>query len=191
MKRTRLYVSAISIAVGLSGCGVEFSGKAANPTTTIAGAGFNTRDVLYAQLMLVHSLQAVTLANLALDVDTGASEAVKDIATHIKIEHAAEIEIMTLLLQAWGKSLTMAPTLEAVQLQTGILTDKHIAYINTLHDKTFDTEYLESMISHHEGSIDMARSEIVRGKNSSTLELAESVVDKRQSIIDDMNALLD
>ena len=194
MRHSRIVCAVVAMAVGLSACGFEFSGEAADPataaSTTVVDASFNDRDVLYSQLMLVHSRQAVTLANLALEADTGASEAVKAVATRIKIDHAAEIERMTLLLQSWNKPLSLAPTPEPVQLQTGILTDKHVDYITSLRGAAFDSEYLESMISHHEGSIDMARMEIIKGKNSSLLELAKVVVTKRQSGIDAMNALL-
>jgi len=139
---------------------------------------------------LVHSRQAVTLANLALAADTDASDAVKLVATRIKIDHASEIERMTLLLRSWKRPLTFAPTPEPLQLQTGILTAKHVDYITSLRGAAFDSEYLESMISHHEGSIDMARSEIIRGQNVSLLEMAKAVVTKRQSSIDAMNTLL-
>lgn len=180
------------MAIGLSACGLEFSGEAANTDSVAAvvDAGFNDHDVLYAQLMLVHSRQAVELANLALEVGTGASNEVKVVATRIKIDHASEIERMALLLRAWGEPLALPRNPEPLQLRTGILTSKHVDYITSLRADAFDEEYMQSMISHHEGSIDMGRMEIVKGQNASLLELAKSVVTKRQSSIDAMTVLL-
>lgn len=192
MRRSHVFCAVVALAVGLSACGIEFSGEAADTDSAaaIVDAAFNDRDVLYAQLMLVHSRQAVELANLALEAETQASDAVKVIATRIKIEHASEIERMTLLLRAWDEPLALAPNPEPLQLRTGILTSKHVDYITSLRADAFDQEYMQSMISHHEGSIDMARMEIVKGQNASLLELAKSVVTKRQSSIDAMTALL-
>lgn len=192
MRHSRIYLSALVMAVGLSACGFEFSGEAAEDGTTssIADAGFNDRDVLYAQLMLPHSRQAVDLANLALETATGASDAVKVVATRIKIEHASEIERMTLLLRGWKRPLTYGPTLDGVQLRTGILTDKQVDYITSLRNSAFNNEYMESMISHHEGSIDMARVLLLKGRNASLRTLANSVITNRQATIDQMNDLL-
>lgn len=192
MRHSRIYLSALVMAVGLSACGFEFSGEAAEDGTTssIADAGFNDRDVLYAQLMLPHSRQAVDLANLALETATGASDAVKVVATRIKIEHASEIERMTLLLRGWKRPLTYGPTLDGVQLRTGILTDKQVDYITSLRNSAFNKEYMESMISHHEGSIDMARVLLLKGRNASLRTLANSVITNRQATIDQMNNLL-
>ena len=192
MRHSRIFFSAVALMVGLSACGLEFSGRAAEDgsTTTISDAGFNDRDVLYAQLMLPHSRQAVELANLALEEATGASEAVKIVAKRIKIEHASEIERMTLLLRGWKRPLSYGPTLDGVQLQTGILTGKQVDYITSLRDAAFDTEYMESMISHHEGSIDMARVLLLKGQNASLRTLAKTVITNRQATIDEMNDLL-
>ena len=194
MRQWRIVIAVVAMAIGLSARGLEFSGEAADPataaSTTVVDASFNDRDVLYSQLMLVHSRQAVTLANLALSADTDASGSVKLVATRIKVDHASEIERMTLLLRAWDEPLALPPNPEPLQLQTGILTVKHVDYITSLRGAAFDLEYLESMISHHEGSIDMARREIIKGQNVSLLELAKAVVTKRQSSIDEMNALL-
>ena len=192
MKHSRMYLSALVLAVGLSACGFEFSGEAAEDgtTTSTADTGFNADDVLYAQLMLPHSRQAVELANLALENATGASDAVKVVATRIKIEHASEIERMTLLLRGWKRPLTYGPTLDGVQLRTGILPAKHVDYITSLRNSAFDKEYMESMISHHEGSIDMARKLLLKGRNASMRTLANGVITNRQATIDQMNSLL-
>jgi uncharacterized protein (DUF305 family) len=192
MRHSRFYLSALATIIGLSACGLEISGDAAENTSTTAmsDAGFNDRDVLYAQLMLPHSRQAVELANLALEDATGASDAVKVVATRIKIEHASEIERMTLLLRGWKRPLTYGPTLDGVQLRTGILPSKHVDYITSLRNSAFDKEYMESMISHHEGSIDMARMLLLKGQNASMRTLANAVITHRQTAIDEMNDLL-
>ena len=192
MRHSRIYLAALAMIIGLSACGIEFTGRAADDgvTTTLSDDGFNARDVEYAQLMLPHSRQAVELANLALEGATGASDAVKVVATRIKIEHASEIERMTLLLRGWKRPLAYAPTLDGVQLRTGILPTKHVDYITSLRGAAFDKEYMESMISHHEGSIDMARMLLLKGRNASMRTVADAVIANRQTAIDEMNDLL-
>jgi uncharacterized protein (DUF305 family) len=192
MRHSHLYLSTLAMIIGLTACGLEFTSRAAEDgaATTVSDDGFNDRDVSYGQLMLPHSRQAVELANLALEDATEASDAVKVVATRIKREHASEIERMTLLLRGWKRPLAYGPTLDGVQLRTGILPAKHVSYITSLSGAAFDKEYMESMISHHEGSIDMARMLLLKGRSSSMRTLADAVIANRQTAIDEMNDLL-
>ena len=51
--------------------------------------------------------------------------------------------------------------------------------------------FLEGMIVHHEGAIDMAETELEKGQNPYALELAQQVIDGQSAEITTMNEILD
>lgn len=50
--------------------------------------------------------------------------------------------------------------------------------------------YLEQMIRHHEGAVDMARDEVNDGQNPEAVALAEDIIDAQESEIAEMEQLL-
>jgi uncharacterized protein (DUF305 family) len=46
------------------------------------------------------------------------------------------------------------------------------------------------MISHHQGAIDMANTEITNGRNSDAIAMAKQMVSTQQGEIDQMNRML-
>lgn len=53
--------------------------------------------------------------------------------------------------------------------------------------KPFDREFIDMMISHHQGAIRMARVEIKKGQNPDVKRLAQAIVDAQTREIDEMN----
>jgi uncharacterized protein (DUF305 family) len=54
----------------------------------------------------------------------------------------------------------------------------------------FDRMWMQMMIKHHEGAIDMARTELSKGSSSEAKALAQKVVDAQQAEITEMQGLL-
>ena len=54
----------------------------------------------------------------------------------------------------------------------------------------FDLMFLEMMILHHEGAIEMAEQELAEGKYQPTKELAQAVISGQRAEIGEMNTLV-
>jgi uncharacterized protein (DUF305 family) len=54
----------------------------------------------------------------------------------------------------------------------------------------FDRRWLDMMIKHDEGAIDMARTELNKGSNPETKSLAQKITDGQQAEIAEMQGML-
>ena len=50
--------------------------------------------------------------------------------------------------------------------------------------------YLEQMIAHHEGAVDIARDEVADGQNSHAITLAEQIINDQEAEIAQMQQML-
>ena len=57
-------------------------------------------------------------------------------------------------------------------------------------DTEFDQLWLRSMITHHQGAVAMAQSEIARGENPTAVKMAKVIIDWQQLEIGRMHAML-
>jgi uncharacterized protein (DUF305 family) len=62
--------------------------------------------------------------------------------------------------------------------------------LESLNGTEFDTLWLESMISHHQGAIEMAKAEIANGENVDARRLAQTIIDTQQAEIGQMKQML-
>ena len=65
-----------------------------------------------------------------------------------------------------------------------------MAKLASLNGAEFDTLWLQSMIGHHQGAIEMAKAEIANGENVDAIGLAKTIVDTQQAEIDQMKQML-
>jgi uncharacterized protein (DUF305 family) len=62
--------------------------------------------------------------------------------------------------------------------------------LSTASGAEFDRMFLEMMIQHHQGAVEMARTEVATGKNADAVRLARHIIDSQQAEIGQMRALL-
>ena len=55
---------------------------------------------------------------------------------------------------------------------------------------TFDRMFLQSMIVHHQGAIDMSQTELAQGSNPDARQLAQKIINTQQAEIKEMQTLL-
>jgi uncharacterized protein (DUF305 family) len=55
---------------------------------------------------------------------------------------------------------------------------------------TFDRTFLQNMIVHHQGAIDMSQTELAQGSNPDTRQLAQKIINTQQAEIKEMQTLL-
>jgi uncharacterized protein (DUF305 family) len=73
---------------------------------------------------------------------------------------------------------------------TGMMSEADMARLGNATGTDFDRMFLEMMILHHEGAIEMAELELADGKYQPTKDLAQAVITGQQAEIDEMNTLI-
>lgn len=148
-----------------------------------AAAGFSSDDIMFAQMMIPHHEQAIEMSTLA---ETRAENPeVKALAAKIKAAQAPEIEIMKGWLTKAGASLDMG---HAAHMD-GMLSDDQMQALRNATGKEFDRLFLEGMILHHEGAVEMA--EVAIGsKNADAHSLGHAIDDTQTDEIALMKELL-
>lgn len=171
-------------------------GSGSGTTLSIpADADFNATDVEFAQGMIVHHGQAVMMADMALDQTDNAE--IVALATAIKAAQDPEITEMSGWLGTWGQTVPdpMANMddemdMSGGMMMSGMMSDEDMAKLENASGTGFDRMFLEMMVIHHIGAIEMAETEIADGKYQPAKALATNVITTQQDEIDQMNALL-
>ena len=168
------------------------SGNASGDTieTPAVTQEFNDDDVMFAQMMIPHHEQAIELSDMALDPTVGAGEEVRALATQIKGAQDPEIITMKNLLSTWGESTEMDSSMDHGDMMSGMLTAEDLAGLSALRGAEFDRAWIEAMIAHHEGAIEMALDVALKGKNQAVKSLAEAIVTGQEAEIQQMEQLL-
>ena len=72
----------------------------------------------------------------------------------------------------------------------GMVDDATMKQLESLKGAEFDKLLLQSMIGHHEGAIEMAKTEIAKGDNEDAKSLAQHIVTDQQAEIAQMKQML-
>ncbi|KZB85791.1 DUF305 domain-containing protein [Amycolatopsis regifaucium] len=175
----------------LTGCAGSDTASSGHATSTMSApaprqAGHDQADVTFAQGMIPHHEQAITMAKLV-DGHTRNAKVV-DLAARIQKAQDPEIQQLTGLLRDWG----VAPSSEhsAHGSMSGMMTEEELAKLGQAEDAAFDRQWLEMMVKHHEGALEMAKTVLRQGSNAEVKALAQKVIDGQQAEIAEMRALL-
>jgi len=155
--------------------------------TPSAGADHNQADIMFAQMMIPHHAQAVEMSGIILDKQ-GIPAEVTSLATKIKAAQAPEIEQMTGWLQGWNVPTMMSD--HTGHGMAGMVDDAGIDKLRSATGTDAARLFLQQMIGHHEGAIDMAQQEISAGKSPEAVKLGHDIVDAQQAEITQMKQLL-
>jgi len=191
----RTMASALVVAAAatglLAGCGGNTT--SANTTTPApsaasnapaAGQQHNQADVVFLQNMIPHHQQAIMMSQMALTHAT--TPKVKDLAARIQTGQNPEIQQMRGLLAAWGVPANpggMGP-------MGGMMGGAGGMGPGMMTGTTFDRTFLQNMIVHHQGAIDMSQTELAQGSNPDTRQLAQKIINTQQAEIKEMQTLL-
>lgn len=193
----------IALTLALAACGngeqttpeEPAAGTAAEETTgsaTEAEDVHNDADTMFAQMMIVHHEGAIEMADLA--VEKADSEEVRSLAERISAAQGPEIEQMTSWLKTWGEE-TSPMGHEGMDHggmdMEGMSQEEAMAELESLSGAEFDRRFLELMIAHHRGAVDMAQDGLDGGENPQALELAQKIIDDQEREIAEMEQLLE
>lgn len=170
--------------MGLNACSSTAPQDRLVPSTLGAGI-HNDADVAFLQQMIPHHAQAVELSDLLLTKPAADPQVVAQ-AVSIRIAQASEIDMMRGWLTTWGVDLAAVPQRHAPGC--GMVSSAELAALNDAEGDAADRLYLESMITHHEGAIAMARAE--SGQSSYAMDFAQGIMSSQQREIDVMRTML-
>jgi uncharacterized protein (DUF305 family) len=207
MKKSLLMggVSLAATAALLVGCsphdnpsstsGTQSSAPAPAPA---AQAGHNQQDSTFAQEMIAHHTQAIDMAKLAPSRSTNPK--VLDLASRIEKAQGPEIQQMQGWLTQWnaaaGPSSSSMPGMDHGSVPSspssmpGMMAGTDMTKLQQAKGAAFDKMFLEMMIQHHQGAIDMSKTELASGSNPDAKTLAQNIIDAQQSEITEMQSLL-
>lgn len=198
MFATRKYLliaTAVATTVILSACtdgntagtDMEQTNSSSNQSSEDASATFNDADVTFAQMMIPHHAQAVEMSDVILAKD-GIDQRVLDLATQIKAAQEPEIKQLKAWLTGWDASI---PGMTGMDQGTdGMMSQSDMDALNSATGADASKLFLEQMMTHHQGAIEMAQTEIDQGKNTNAKKMAETIVKTQTDEISVMKDLL-
>lgn len=183
-KKLAAVAASTVLAALVAGCGSESGSSEA--------ADFNDADVSFAQQMIPHHAQAVDMANLA--EGRSANPEVLQLADDISRAQGPEIETMTVWLEEWDADVPSTDMSEmdhsSMGSMDGMMSEDDMSALEGAEGPEFDRLFLDMMIEHHEGAIEMAQSEQDDGQNSDAVELAGDIEETQGVEIATMQELL-
>lgn len=140
-------------------------------------------EVMFAQTMIPHHKQAISISEIALKKSQ--NQGILKLSRQIKSAQSSEISQMTYWLKATSSSMTMDHDMK----MSGMLSIKELASLKSLTGKEFDRTFLQLMIKHHQGAIEMLNL-ISDSKNAEARALAKAIKSAQSKEITSMQQLL-
>ena len=148
--------------------------------------------------MIPHHAQAIEMVTLTdgrpLDPD------VAQLASQIRDAQVPEVETMTDWLTAWGKEIpetsldhtNAGHDMRATWItdMPGMMSSAEMDALVSAADAEFQDMWLEMMLEHHQGAIEMAKTEAADGKYADAVSLAESIEAAQEAEIEQIKQLL-
>jgi uncharacterized protein (DUF305 family) len=146
----------------------------------------NAADVMFAQMMIPHHEQALEMSAIVL-AKHGVDPEVAELAEQIAAAQGPEIDQLEAWLDEWG-----APRMpgDHDMGMDGMLTDAELDELEAADGASGSDLFLEQMIEHHEGAIDMAEAHQESGEHEGALELSAAIIETQAGEIERMRELL-
>ena len=188
-----LAAAAAALTLTLAGCSASES--------STDGKAYNDADVDFASDMIQHHAQALQMVDLTLGRKLDAE--VVTLTEQIRAAQAPEIEKMADWLEDWDQPVPETSRDhanahaqehgESVEMDTdmpGMLSANELESLESASGPEFQTMWLEMMIEHHEGAVEMAEAQVEEGSNAKAVALAEDIISTQEREISTMQDLL-
>jgi uncharacterized protein (DUF305 family) len=159
----------------------------AAPSPSVSEA-HNNADEMFAMMMIPHHEQAVEMADMIID-KSGIDPQITTLAEKIKAAQQPEITQMEGWLDAWGVGDPNAMP-DDMDHGNGMMSDGDMSELESATGADAGRIFLNQMIQHHEGAIDMATAEVEDGQHPDAVTLAENVITSQTAEITVMTGLL-
>ena len=194
----------LALGAGLTACGNDDTDRPSQ--TEVSTTEHNEADVAFATDMIQHHAQALSMVDLTLDRPLDPE--VQALAEDVRAAQAPEIETMADWLTKWGEEVPetmrdhansgddtgdMSDTMDNMDHgdMPGTMTAEDMDALENASDAEFQDMWLEMMVEHHEGAVEMAETEQADGQFKDAVDLAGQIVDAQKQEIDAMKDLLD
>ena len=178
-----LILAVVFLLAGNSSSPMSHSGHGSMSSDEGASSTYTDDELMFASMMIPHHSQTVTMSEFALENTT--TPEILSLATAIRDAQAPEIKQM----QNWLDQSDYSGTHAGHMDMGGMLSDEELAELSTATGSTFDRLFLQGMIAHHEGAIDML-SMIKNSTNSEVKKLYDDILTSQSAEIEAMKALL-
>lgn len=207
-QRTYVIVAAIVAAILLGGVATAyFMNSTETPADPMAGMDHSKMNMTssesdtykkYAALkgeaydkefvanMIVHHESAMNMAEMALA--SAKHQEIKDLAANINASQGQEVSSMRKWQTEWGYPATsghMMTGMEEAGHSMESMSDMNEA-LKGLSGDAFDRKFLELMIEHHQGAIDMAKPATTNAAHQEVKDLAQAIIDAQTKEIGEM-----
>ena len=193
LRLTLLTIIAVAVLILAGTLGYVLHGSSSSSTAATPSAV----DVGFAQDMATHHVQAVTMAGYERDNTT--NSALKTLAFDIETAQQFQVGEMQGWLDQWGKSrnnpdqmawMGKGMGIGSTALMPGMATEAQMTKLETLHGKALDIFFLQLMIHHHQGGLEMASYARDHASNASVIRLAGAMYTLQSSELVQMEQLL-
>ncbi|MGW5880177.1 DUF305 domain-containing protein [Nocardiopsis terrae] len=171
-------------------------GRPSYPLDTGADAGF-LRD------MSAHHAQAVDMSLIIIDKTEDVE--LHTVATDMARTQQAQIGMMQGWLTAWGlNSRSAEPPMawmeghehgggegEVPETMPGLATSEELVELNEAEGVEAEVLFLELMIAHHIGGVEMAEAEVDLGNEELVTNLAQGMIDAQLSEVENMERMIE
>jgi uncharacterized protein (DUF305 family) len=202
-RRLAALVCVTALGATLVACADDSDSGDSNASDTQMAANgdvFNQADVEFATSMIPHHAQAIEMVTLTdrrpLD------PAVQQLANQIRDAQVPEVETMTDWLTSWGKEVPETsidhanaghdmgdmPSMDSDL--PGMMSAEDMETLRNASDEEFQDMWLDMMVEHHQGAIEIAETEQSEGTYPDARSLAESIETSQQAEIDQIEELL-
>jgi uncharacterized protein (DUF305 family) len=162
-----------------------------SPGPTATGT-HNPADVEFASGMIPHHGQAVMMSDLLLA--RGRNLKVKALAQQIKQEQTLEISALAGWLKGWGAAVPDPYASMSEETagpgRNGMMSNAQMRQLESATGTSADKVFLTLMPEHHQGAIDMAKTELIKGVNPEARKLARSIITRQSAEIVEMKTML-
>lgn len=185
---------------GLAGCGEDDAsgGTPAAEHTAANGDVYNDADVEFATEMIPHHADALVMVDMT--QGRRLSPEFARLTEDIREAQAPEIEMMADWLTDWGEEVPETSR-DHVNSHMGDgdmgmgdgmgMDPDDLAELRDSGANMFETMWMQMMIEHHEGAIEMAETEQAEGLFPDAIALAESIEESQTAEIELMEELID
>jgi len=191
-----LGVSALTLGLALTGCSAgtpsptSDNNSSSAPGTSASPTDANTGDVMFVTMMIPHHQQAIEMSDIVLGKE-GLDPRVADLAQQIQEAQGPEIERMLGWLEDWGVEYD-PDSMDGMDHggMDGMMSDDDMTALEESDGPEASKLFLEQMIAHHEGAVNMARVALDDAQNPEVLALAQQVIDDQTAEVTVMRDLL-
>jgi uncharacterized protein (DUF305 family) len=173
----------MAVAVFATGMGTAvLTGFGSNATP-----GASSVDVGFARDMATHHVQATQMAQIVRD--NGSDPAVRLMAYDIETQQLSQVGQLWGWLDSWGQSpqssdppmAWMGHRLAPGERMPGMATPAELAGLRRLTGRALDVEFLQLMIRHHRGGLEMAQHGAANASEDYVRRLAGKIVSAQQA----------